>query len=125
MGETWQLVPDNFPDSEIFSVAITPTESTIATVKASSLWQTTTTVSTINLNPNQLLQIWPNPTEKGTVTVHTGIIQPLMINIYNLQGQILLSQSTNSRETLIDISTFKAGVYIVKFNEKSLKLVVR
>jgi len=50
------------------------------------------------------------------------------INIYDLQGRLVLSEIINTTNQKINVSDLKGGIYIVRFSEKTsdiTKLVVR
>jgi hypothetical protein len=80
--------------------------------------------TTIKVGTNvfsNLLEIYPNPaTDKVTIrTTGTGTIE-----IVNLVGQVVITQPANGTNE-INISKLAMGVYTVKFNGVSQKLLVR
>jgi hypothetical protein len=74
----------------------------------------------------QTFNIFPNPTS-GNITIEgAGLCR---IEIYDLQGRILLEQKAESgKQNKIDVSNFQTGVYLVKMysetNESAVKRLV-
>lgn len=60
---------------------------------------------------NENIKLFPNPTE-GLVNI-TGL-ESGQIEVYNSLGQILNVKRINASETMLNISGFKPGVYLVK-----------
>lgn len=50
---------------------------------------------------------------------------PMQIQIYSLDGKCVLSQTMRESPETISLSSLRAGVYVVKFGDKSIKLTVR
>ncbi len=69
----------------------------------------------ISMNPDKLTQVkfFPNPTS-GLVKF-SGIENNSKVEIYNTQGQLILQKQNVS---IIDLSPFKDGVYLLRMNYK-------
>ena len=66
---------------------------------------------TEDLNKNTDLLIYPNPTIKN-ITIESP--QQAGIEISNLQGQLIKKLEANSNKTIVDVSGFPSGLYVVK-----------
>jgi hypothetical protein len=65
---------------------------------------------------NSNIKIYPNPASDNITINLTGLknLSGLCLNIYNIQGQLLLQQTLNQNNTEIDISQLEQGVYVAK-----------
>ena len=54
--------------------------------------------------------VYPNPTS-GMVNIKAEAIQ--QISVVNMMGQVVMLQSVDTNEVMIDMSTFQSGVYLV------------
>lgn len=57
------------------------------------------------------VDLYPNPT-KGMVNIFSENIQ--RVTVYNMFGQMVLDTEVNANQTTINMSTFSAGVYMVR-----------
>ena len=77
---------------------------------------------------NNIIDIYPNPTSI-LVNVFIDKFENSQIQIVNLNGQIVLEQQINDQNTLLNVSTYNKGVYIIRIiNESGIsihKLVVK
>ncbi|MFL1010558.1 T9SS type A sorting domain-containing protein [Flavisericum labens] len=84
--------------------------------------------TTLGVSDNILaqLQTYPNPTQ-GNWTVKTADIEMQAIRVYDALGKTVLSLTPNSRETTIDGSSLKAGLYFAQIKTAngigSIKLI--
>lgn len=60
---------------------------------------------------SDVLQIYPNPVT-SSITIDTP--QSGYLLIYNINNQMLVNQITAAHKTVVDFSTFPAGVYLIK-----------
>jgi len=71
------------------------------------------------------LSLYPNPS-KGIFTLHidnfdgTGI----PVQIIDMTGRTLITQSIDSTETTFDLSNYAKGVYVVKIADKTARVIV-
>lgn len=86
-------------DLRIYNEALTATEVT----------QLTNALDTNSLQSAMLIRLVPNPA-KNTVVLNMPLNELAWVGIYNLQGQLVLQQSTTS----IDVSALETGIYCVK-----------
>jgi surface protein len=75
----------------------------------------------INFEAGKLISIFPNPTS-GIITVE-NTPEGVTINIFTIQGRLVLSQITDTSDPQINVSLLTKGVYIVKIGSKALKLI--
>ena len=66
---------------------------------------------TEDLNKNTDLLIYPNPTIKN-ITIESP--QQAGIEISDMQGQLIKKLEANSNKTIVDVSAFPCGLYVVK-----------
>lgn len=77
------------------------------------------TLSTDDLSQDADILIYPNP-----VSTHLTIILPnaplmnTILNIYNINGQQLLSRQVTEQMTVVDISGLRGGIYAVRVMDK-------
>ncbi|MDR1370689.1 MAG: alpha-L-fucosidase [Dysgonamonadaceae bacterium] len=67
------------------------------------------------------VKIYPNPA-KDYVAIKTNVVQK--IQILNLQGSVVRSFDSNN-DDVIDVSSFPAGIYLVRVGGKIHKLIIR
>jgi hypothetical protein len=71
--------------------------------------------------------VYPNPS-KGIFNISLGNVKPTAINVYDLTGKIILSNSaiqSSNIETSIDLSNVATGIYFVKITADSQSTVKR
>ena len=81
-----------------------------------------------DIKSNSLFKVFPNPTSGGkfTVKLDEKIPCPQNIEVYNLQGQKLLSKTLfNADKVEIDISGYDKGMYLVKFQNASEMIIIK
>lgn len=73
------------------------------------------------------LAVYPNPVSTGKIYISTASNHTKEINIYDVLGKKIMSQTLFSKE--LNISELRPGVYILKIKENEIsatrKLVVR
>jgi len=85
--------------------------------------QNTVAVKNQTLNSNDL-KVYPNPAT-NSLTIELSNLQPstlaTTITIENMLGQLLYQSKHNQNKSIINISSFQPGVYLVKvLTEKGL-----
>ena len=66
----------------------------------------------MNSSENELnVDLYPNPT-KGMVNIFGENLQ--RVSVFNMFGQMVLDVTVNANQTTVDMSTFSAGVYMVR-----------
>jgi len=73
----------------------------------------------INAETKGMLDIFPNPSDKS-ILIKADIVNKVLI--YNLMGELILSESHSNT---IDLSELKSGVYVVKINYDNTKFAVQ
>jgi len=65
--------------------------------------------------------VYPNPTNS---TINFNTIEPgNSLSIYDVSGKLIHQQIINSYNTVIDLSRFENGFYILKYNNQTSKIV--
>ncbi len=75
-----------------------------------------------NFSKNELLY-YPNPTKDKITMISPDSIKS--ISVYNVLGQLVLQQTPNSKQTIIDISLLNAGQYIFKVTSENTFSMVK
>ena len=71
-------------------------------------------LSTSNSNLNELI-IYPNPTKNKLILKTPSHLIGCSVNMYSTLGQSLSNFTLNEANTSIDLSSFKKGIYLLKF----------
>ncbi|AEA43622.1 T9SS type A sorting domain-containing protein [Fluviicola taffensis] len=71
------------------------------------------------------VKIYPNPTDKGMVTIASD--EPISrIAVYNAVGQVIFEKTLGSEDIyLLDTQSFESGMYWIHLNDENYKLIVR
>ena len=64
-------------------------------------------------------KVFPNPTN-GLLNIELGNTEKYMVSIYNVLGQVVLSESINTISAVIDLSSFDKGVYTIEVKDKEV-----
>ncbi len=83
-----------------------------ATTSGIFKWDATSNIKPVTESIN--LNIYPNPTSSLINIESDNAIQN--VEIYNTTGQILLSYSSNKNNIILDVSSLKSGIYLLKVN---------
>lgn len=67
-------------------------------------------------------KVYPNPS-KDVIHITSSSVLSLNCVIYDLSGQKLLEQESFSSSASIDLSSFKAGMYLLKINDHIEKII--
>ena len=84
-------------------------------------------ISGTNNIEGTIIDIYPNPANNvlNIVSYNVGIEK---VNIYNLNGQLVLNKDVNNNQKTINISSLESGIYIVDIlsenNSVKRKLIV-
>ncbi|MCX6230453.1 MAG: T9SS type A sorting domain-containing protein [Bacteroidetes bacterium] len=78
-----------------------------------------------NNSSTEKIKIYPNPaTYKLTLDLQQlKDLHNTIIYIYDIQGQLILQQTINDKETELNISSFAKGVYVIKVNNDKQRIV--
>ena len=86
------------------------------------------TCETLNINENMLVKedisIFPVPSTEGYIIIKSNISVIEFIKIYDLQGKLVHSESTQSKQSKIDVSKLSSGVYIIKTKRSNKRIVI-
>jgi hypothetical protein len=79
----------------------------------------------IDANPsNESIKIYPNPAT-NKITLDLSQLKDLhnIISIYDIQGQLILQELINEKQTDINISNFAKGLYVIKIHNEKQRIV--
>jgi hypothetical protein len=94
--------------------------SCVDTSDAAKLVINTTGISSLT---KDVFTVYPNPTNSTvTVTNNNNITK---VEITNVIGQKLLSESYNSNKVTVDISSFEKGVYFIRVNDSYIQKLIK
>ena len=65
-------------------------------------------------------EVYPNP-NNGIFTIESKELTSSIIDVYDLLGQKVKSIQISSTKTLIDLSNFPKGVYLLIYTDKNKK----
>jgi hypothetical protein len=80
--------------------------------------------NSINENYLNTIEIYPNPTSDRLTFVQEGNEQ-VTYNILSLSGQLMQTTQSNQTNTVLDLSTLNAGVYLVELKMNDIKITKR
>jgi len=75
-----------------------------------------------NLELNDII-IFPNPTSSFLTIKSNNLISP--ISIYDITGKLVLQNTGNSKEIILDISNLNSGLYFIKSNSQNYSIIRR
>jgi len=102
----------------------TQTATTTSNVATVTINQTGTNIADIETEND--LRIYPNPITNGKLFVELpNEIENVLIQIYDLSGKLVLTQTANHPKTEINVSHLQKGVYIVKFGTTTTRIVIQ
>jgi hypothetical protein len=67
---------------------------------------------------NIALSVWPNPTSSTFTITSTNKIES--VKMYNIIGELLITETPNNNQSTINISQFSKGIYFVEVSSLSL-----
>jgi len=66
----------------------------------------------VNKNYKPQVQLFPNPASEFISVQTTHMISRLMI--FNIKGQLIYHESSNTQQLKLEISEFESGLYLIK-----------
>ena len=101
-------------------------------LRIGTTWAEVTTkeaVASVSKNSIEGFETYPNPISNGKVTISSASLSKKKVNIFNLLGKQVLSETFTGKSKLLDVTSLNAGIYILKVAEgtkvSTKKLVVR
>lgn len=82
----------------------------------------TTASTNENISPNKDYKVYPNPFE-NELNIEMGLAENKKYRIYNTIGEMVLSGNLNSDITTIDLSSLPPNIYVLSFENQSIKLI--
>jgi Secretion system C-terminal sorting domain len=75
-------------------------------------------------DPPSPIRLYPNPTSDGLITIEHLDKTPESIQVYNALGQLVIAQvEPQLQKTALDLTNFADGVYLVKVDNQTFKVV--
>jgi len=71
---------------------------------------------------NSIITVFPNPTT-GKLFVQSSMFKVQSVEIYDVMGKMQKSIKAEEQNVVIDISGFSNGIYFLKINNKTLKII--
>ncbi|MCG8578227.1 MAG: T9SS type A sorting domain-containing protein [Flavobacteriales bacterium] len=72
------------------------------------------------------LKLYPNPTEDGLITIElVEFEEGAQLNIYDMSGMLVLNSVVNESILQLDLSAFKAGMYLVNYSSSQSHEVLK
>ena len=68
------------------------------------------------------IKVYPNPSN-GFFNVYAENSSKITCEVFNLYGQLIISKTKNSNKTFIDLSNKPKGLYVIRVNGQSLKII--
>jgi hypothetical protein len=68
------------------------------------------------------IRVYPNPADKKLIIELPVLSGNTQANIYNNEGRLMLSQKLSNKTNKVDISDFKAGIYLVRVQTEDGKV---
>ncbi len=80
--------------------------------------------SETNLSAQKQVRIYPNPSQNIlNIKSKRGVIKPIKVQLYDLNGRIIKQVSSNQNEFSINISNYPSGTYLLKlFNGYDIQI---
>lgn len=72
---------------------------------------------------NSLLRVYPNPSEKGAITI--WLQQAATVSMYNLSGSLVYRKVLAAGQHIPDLSGIAAGTYWLRAGDASVKLILQ
>ncbi|HKK39748.1 MAG TPA: lamin tail domain-containing protein, partial [Cryomorphaceae bacterium] len=81
-------------------------------------------VSTFNQEETLEFKVFPNPAF-GSVTIEAEEFQPGQVQVFSSVGSLVYQASVLQNRQAIDLSALPAGFYVLQFNNRITKLVIK
>ena len=82
------------------------------------------TTGVADFSDENLLQVFPNPTNGILTVLNAAGRQVPQIKVFNSIGQEVFAKELQNGETQIDLSHLDTGIYFVAFGDKKTKIVL-
>ncbi len=82
-----------------------------------------TATAILDMENENVLNVYPNPVTNNKLVVECPEHIDGLIQIYDLQGKLVLSHLRKGTQTEVDVSRLPEGLYVVKIGEISTKIV--
>lgn len=113
-----------FSENEIRVVNFNNTITTLSFSDLNKMYFTGFTSEIAETTNNTKYYIYPNPT-KDFVRLVIPESEVSTAFIYNLAGKLLIKKTVSIDDNEIDISNLSVGIYLLKFGNKTDKLIVK
>lgn len=91
--------------------------------KGSESWGVPLVITSIKDNSiEDKIEIYPNPAKNRINITVQNIEFPIMLEVLNMEGMILLTNKVDSNSSYINIETLKSGIYMYRFSKKGERI---
>jgi len=117
------------------SISITPTTTTIYSItvndglcsSSASITQNVSACTAVNeIHENNRALVYPNPFNNSfeiQLDFNTSSDKKMLMNIYNVLGEIILSTTISENHTKINTNEWRNGTYFIKLNNQVYKII--
>ena len=115
------------------AILYVPSEEAKAAYEAADVWKEFGTIMvSVTLSANNIEQtldfnIYPNPTN-GLIAIKSKQLNQASINVYDLNGRVLLTKNISGTSSEINVSKLSSGIYLLKVkveNNEFIKRIVK
>lgn len=78
----------------------------------------------VDVTANNAIQVYPNPA-KDNISITLPSAQESKITVYDSNGRLLLNKTETTTKSIIDLSNYEAGVYLLKIEVNQSEIIKR
>ncbi|MCH2228911.1 MAG: T9SS type A sorting domain-containing protein [Crocinitomicaceae bacterium] len=120
-GLSWNHIVDS-PNNNSYSDIVWPSaEYGMTCNKLGEIYRISFENTSLNeISTTETVSIYPNPAVSEVTVVHDETLENIKITLYDIQGKEVLSESSDSYKTILDVSILTEGVYTVVITSEEL-----
>ncbi|MFI5172783.1 MAG: T9SS type A sorting domain-containing protein, partial [Chitinophagales bacterium] len=126
-GNNWEPMSDGWPDAAMaFDLQVSPTDNKLVVfTHGHGVYRTDLAtqkpVTVNNAIPQQQIKIYPSLVSNNLFIEYDGeIVDGLQLNIFDIQGNIVLRKSMSNNINSIDCSNLPNGNYVIQLSGRGL-----